>query len=538
MVVPSPHRVTRNDWLLACAAALAALLTYANSLPNGFAFDDLPIIEKNHQLRFLSNLPRFFRQDYFEPSMRLGLYRPLVVSSYALNMTVSGDGPLGFHVVNVLLHALNAALLTLLVLRLTRDRWLAAGAGFLFAAHAVHSEAVANVTFGRPELLAACFGLLTLHLWITAGRAAGARAKLAYAASLLCFGLALLSKESAVTVLVVAVLVDWIYTDGGQRQSLRSLGAALRAGAGRSLGLVLVAVAIVGVRVWALGAQAMPPVPFVDNPLGTLPLGWRLVDAALVALRYGGLLLLPLTLCSDYSYDTIPMVQSFGDPVLWLGAALLLLLALFFVWSHRRDREIFFGLAFLAVTFSTASNLLMPIGTILGERLLYLPSAGFCMALTRVVQRAAALIPGPASRRRSLFAAVIAGATLLHGARAVLRNPVWRDQHTLALHDVAIHPRSVKLQTSAGAAYWELGKPELALAHFEAAIAPAGITPDRFLNPFQGRVRALVDLGRWQEALVLYEEVVKYGPRNLEVESQLAAAANAARAEQLETPGP
>ena len=537
MVVPSP-RVTRTGWPLALVVALAALLTYANSIPNGFAFDDLQIIEKNHQLRFLTNLPRFFRQDYFEPSMRLGLYRPLVVSSYALNMAVLGDGPLGFHVVNVVLHALNTALLALLVLRLTRDPWLAAGTGFLFAAHAVHSEAVANVTFGRPELLAACFGLLTLHLWIAAERSAGTRAKLSYAASLLCFGLALLSKENAVTILAVAVLVDWLYTERGERRSTHSLFAALRDGAGRTLGLALVAVALVGVRVWALGAQAMPPVPFVDNPLGVLPLGWRLINATLVALRYGGLLLLPVTLCSDYSYDTIPLVQSFDDPALWLGVVLLLPLFLLFVWSRRHDREIFFGLAFLAVTFSTASNLVVPIGTILGERLLYLPSAGFCMALTRIVQRLAGRLPGPASRRRALLAALIALATLLHGVRAVLRNPVWRDQHTLALHDVEIHPRSVKLQTSAGAAYWDLGRPELALAHFDAAIAAVGVTPDRFLNPFQGRVRALVDLGRWQEALALYEEVVRYGPRNLEVESDLAAAANAARAGQEEPPGP
>lgn len=528
-------RVAPGGWLLALAVALVSLVVYANSLPNGFVLDDVPIIEKNHQIQFLSNLPRFFRQDYFEPSMKMGLYRPLVISSYALTVAVAGDGPLAFHVVNVVLHALIAVLLLWLVLRLTGDRLLAAGTGFLFAAHAVHTEAVANVTLGRPELLAALLGLLTLHLYLSARRSAATRSEMAYVGSLAAFGLALLSKESAVTLLGVFVLIDWLYPEGATPSSTRRLLPALRAAGGRYLGFALVVLACIGARVSALGDQVTPPVPFVDNPIGTLSIGWRIVNAALVTLRYGALLIFPWELCSDYSFDTIPVVRSAGDPALLLGLPILLLAALAFVWSYRRDREVFFGLAFLAVTFSATSNLALPIGTILGERLLYLPSAGFCLALTRIIQRLAALLPGSASSRRAVFVAVLALGTGLHGVRAVLRNPDWKDDHTLRLHDVEIHPESVKLQSNAGATHWELGRPDCALQHFEAA-TPDAITPDLFLAPFQGKVRALADLGRWQEASVLYEDVIHYGPRNLEVEEQLAAAAEAARSKQAQEP--
>ncbi|MFQ5415921.1 MAG: protein O-mannosyl-transferase TMTC1-related protein, partial [Myxococcota bacterium] len=382
--------------------------------------------------------------------------------------------------------------------------------------------------FGRPELMAACFGLLSLHLSISARRSVGTRATLAAAGCLAAFGLAVLSKESAVSLLAGIVLIDWLYASGEARPSPTGLAATLRVGGGLYLGLALVVAACIGARVWAIGDQVIPPVPFVDNPLGALPAGWRVVNAALISLRYGGLLLFPRTLCSDYSYDAIPLVIDPSNAALWMGLPLLALGLAAFVWSYRRDREIFFGLAFLALSFAAASNLLLPIGTILGERLLYLPSAGFCVAAVRSLQRLAAVLPLPGAHRGAAVAAVVVLAAGLHGIRAAQRNPVWANDETLRLHDVAVEPRSVKLQSNAGAAYLERGEPGRALAHFEAAMVPP-IGPAIFLNPYQGKVRALVDLGRFEEAGALYQEVIRYGPRSPEIEQQLAEAARASR---------
>jgi hypothetical protein len=523
MTVERRVRVARGDGLLVAAVALVSLLVYANSLSNGFSLDDIFIIEKNHQIHFLSNLSRFFGQDYFEPSMRMGLYRPLVISSFALTVAVAGDGPLGFHVGNVLLHAANSVLLLLLVLRLTGDRGLAAGAGLLFAAHAVHTEAVANVSFGRPELMAACFGLLALHLSISSRRSQGTRATLATAGCLAAFLLAVLSKESAASLLGVIVLIDWLYGREEASPSLAGLAHTLRSGSGRYLGLALAVAACVGLRWSAIGDQIVPPVPFVDNPLGALPAGWRVVNAALITLRYGGLLLFPWTLRSDYSYDAIPLVIDPSDSALWMGLPLLALGLAAAVWSYRHDREIFFGLAFLSLTFAAGSNLLLPIGTILGERLLYLPSAGFCVAAVRTLQRVVESSPLPDARRGAAIAAVVLLASGLHGVRAAARNPVWADDETLRLHDVSLQPRSVKLQSNAGAAFLERGEPERALAHFEAAMV-SPISPAIFLNPYQGKVRALLDLGRFEQAGALYEEVIRYGPRDPEIERRLSEA--------------
>jgi hypothetical protein len=518
----------RAERLIAAVIAFVAVAVYANSLSNGFALDDGPILQRNHQLLSLAHLPRFFEQDYFEPSMRMGLYRPLVVSSYALTVAVAGQGPFAFHLVNVLLHATNALLLFWLLLRLGGDRLRSGAAGLLFAAHAVHTEAVANITFGRPELMATCFGLVALHGWLAARPSESRRPGLAQAISLAAFGLAILSKESAVSLIGVAAAIDWLYPAAPLDAPRRGLIASLRRSAGPLTGWALVIGACAGLRLAALGDQPLPPVPFVDNPLGALPPGWAQANALLVMLRYGGLLLFPARLVSDYSFATIPLVNELADPALWLGAVLLAALQGLFAWTLRRDRDACFGLCFAAITFLPASNLLLPIGTILGERLLYLPSAGFCLAAVALLQRCLEGLPIGRDRRAAIFAGVLVLCVGLHAGRAITRNRVWLDDATLRFHDVALHPESVKLLSNAGASHLDRGEPDRALAFFDAALQPE-ITPGRFINPYQGKVTALVELGRYAEARDLYAVVSHYGPPNPDIERRIADGLSARR---------
>jgi Tfp pilus assembly protein PilF len=114
----------------------------------------------------------------------------------------------------------------------------------------------------------------------------------------------------------------------------------------------------------------------------------------------------------------------------------------------------------------------------------------------------------------------------------VTRNPAWADDDTLRFHDLAVHPQSVKLLSNAGASLLDRGEPEQALAHFEAALRPE-VTPERFLNPYQGKVTALVDLGRFDEARHLYDVVIRHGPRNPEIEQRIAAGLRAQRGRSL-----
>ena len=107
-----------------------------------------------------------------------------------------------------------------------------------------------------------------------------------------------------------------------------------------------------------------------------------------VVVEYARLLVWPVRLSPDYSYNQIPLVTSAVDVRFIGGLAIVACCVYGIVALWRRHPLAAFGLAFLAVTFSVVSNVVITIGTICAERLMYLPSAGFLIAAAAGVERA------------------------------------------------------------------------------------------------------------------------------------------------------
>lgn len=502
----------RRLWIVGLAVVALACGIYANSVGNGFAFDDLPLIPHNPLVSNLENLPRLFTSDFWEPHGKAGLYRPLVTTSYALERATFGDDPMGYHLSNVALHAAVSFLVLLLVWQLTRDMLVAGGSAMLFAAHAIHSEVVASVSTGRPELMAALFGLLCLVLHLRASAPDTRRPMALRGASLLCFTLALLSKESAITILALIALVD-LFTANGSRSegespftwsrmtaTLASRWRVYAAFGTLTLCYLAVRVAVVG----AIGSLRTPG--FIDNPLAHIEPLWRVVNATAIAFRYLGLFLFPVRLSHDYSYDQVPVMLSWAEPALLGVAALLAATVALVAWSWRREPGIVLALGLFLASFSVGSNWLIPITAIMAERLLYLPSLGLCLLLVLGLHALMKRLFPSVPRQRLALAAALAVLVLGNGLRTVARNPDWRSNFTIRVHDVALHPRNAKLQTNTGFSYLEHGQGEEALAHFEAAIEIVEV-PERFAEPFRGKVWSLLLLERRDEAKTLYEQV-------------------------------
>jgi tetratricopeptide (TPR) repeat protein len=512
-----------------------AVAVFARSLANGFALDDLWLIKENPFVHGLAHLRRLFSSDYLAPHLRGGLYRPLVTASYALDHAIGGGHPLVFHLVNVLLHGAVCVLVFRVLSALLRERRVAAGAAFLFAAHAVHSEVVAGVAAGRPELLAGGF-LLAAWLAHLAGadRPPGRRRPGLAAASAAAYGLALLSKESA-AVLPALVLLGDVLLRGDPRAPLRARLAQCLA---RDLRLYLGYAAVAGVCLWARAAALGSLLPAgdlrdpVSNPLVELPPGSRLASALFVGLRGVALLVAPLELSYDYSFDQIPAVASPRDPRAWLAAAAALLAAAGFALAARRAPPVALALGWHALAAAPTSNLLVPTGVIFAERLLYLPSVGFCLLVALGVQALAARLPG--RRAPALCAGLLAALLALHAARAGVRSADWRDSETLWLHDLSVAPRSTKVQANAGWVLLLAGRPEEALACFDRAIGIAR-GPGWFANPYRGRVYALVELGRLDAARESYALYARHAGPDPLAEELLA---RGARGGPLPPPGP
>ena len=215
-----------SDGAAALAVALLATLCYLPSLSNKFAFDDRSAIEENMDLRPTTPLAALFANDFWGTPLRSNRsnksYRPLTVLSFRLNYSLHELDPFGYHLVNLILHAVVSVQIFGLANRLRpglrRGGLLAA---LLFASHPVHSEAVCN-TVGRAELLAAALLLLSLQAYSVAAAAAEASPRAAGWYTVACGSAigAALAKETGLLALILGAAEDLLVQMQPADQSL------------------------------------------------------------------------------------------------------------------------------------------------------------------------------------------------------------------------------------------------------------------------------------------------------------------------------
>jgi hypothetical protein len=205
------------------ATALIASLCYMNSLEGQMVFDDKPAILSNNDVAKKTSISEVFLNDFW--GARLASYhshksyRPITVLSFRLNVhLLESMSPWGFHFGNLLLHAATSALLIPVYLPILDNDLLASvAAACYFAAHPVHTDAVASIV-GRADVLCGFFVLLAMISYNWSSRAvvdssgASSTSWLWLLLSLAFAVLAMLSKEQGVTVLALCVAFDLLFT--------------------------------------------------------------------------------------------------------------------------------------------------------------------------------------------------------------------------------------------------------------------------------------------------------------------------------------
>jgi protein O-mannosyl-transferase len=428
--------VRMNEKLRVALLLAAAMLVYANTLLNSFTYDDFPFVLNNLAVRNPS------LKGFFEPTAIGNIFRPVSFASFSLNWVLGGVHAAGYHLVNLLLHAA-VTLMLYLVLRtvlenIPRAESISFGAALLFAVHPIHTESVASIA-GRPELLAAGF-LLGAWLFHLHDRPVP---------MLVCFALGLLSKESAIVFVPLAIAGD--YARGKLKPVSRYAWIA---------GFAALYVAVL----WKAegGRFGEVNVHFIDNPLIALPAAWRILNALRIAWKYIGLHFYPAKLSCEYSYNAIPTHTNWLNVLPAVSATLaVLILWVLAVWTRRMAWALA-GAIYLG-GFSVTANILIPTGTIMGERLAYLPSAGFCLLV--------ALIWIQLANRRSQLAWVLLAVVVTALAiRTVVRNGDWRTNHTLFSATVRAVPGSARAHSNLGGQYMDDGKLDLASTEFQTAL--------------------------------------------------------------------
>ncbi len=503
-----PRRYSVPPFVLLLAVVL---LVYANSLANGFVHDDKPLVAENQLIRDPGNLGRIFASGYWttRDASVPELYRPLVVASFLLNHSASGPSPFGFHLVNLLLHAW----VSWLVFRLGRELSGSAAAGWaaglLFAVHPVHVEAVAPVV-GRSELLAAGFALWALLLHRRSG---ATRSGWSLAGAAFCYLAAALSKENALALPAILLLTDLALPQAGppRREGKVRWGA-------KAYSLYLLAAALyLGLRISVLGAVARSDIRPLDNPLVDAGQPAASLTAIITAGKYLGLLLWPAHLSADYSREQIPLATGWLDPRLLTSLAALAAVTFLAVREWNRRRLISASILFYGAAILPVSNLLVPIGTIFGERLLYLPSVGFCLA-------AGTLFAATEGRGRRIATLLGLALLLLASGRSAARNRIWRDDASFAFATARDAPRSAKAQFNLGVFLEERGD----LPGADEAYRRAEALDPRWPDPPYNRGGVLRRLGRAGEAVEEYQRALNLDPSRPRAAVNLGVALNQA----------
>ncbi|XP_078306086.1 protein O-mannosyl-transferase TMTC1 isoform X3 [Panthera onca] len=555
------------------AAALlagASCLCYGRSLQGEFVHDDVWAIVNNPDVRPGAPLRwGIFTNDFWGKGMAENTshksYRPLCVLTFKLNVFLTGMNPFYFHAVNVILHCL-----VTLVLMYTcdkavfRNRRLAFATALLFAVHPIHTEAVAGIV-GRADVLAC---LLFLLAFLSYNRSVDQRhvgecfpptvSPFFLLLSLLLGTCAMLVKETGITVFGVCLVYDLFSLSHKQEKSYltartnRNFLLTMRPFLKRATLVITYVIVVLYFRLWIMGGS-MPLFSEQDNPASFSPyiLTRFLTYSYLLAFNVW-LLLAPVTLCYDWQVGSIPLVETIWDTrnlATILLAVVMTLLSLHCLAAFKRleHKEVLVGLLFLVFPFIPASNLFFRVGFVVAERVLYMPSMGYCILFVHGLNKLCTWLNRCGATTLTVSTVLL---LLLFSWKTVKQNEIWLSRESLFRSGVQTLPHNAKVHYNYANFLKDQGRNREAIYHYRTALrlyprhasalnnlgtltrdtAEAKIYYQRALQLNPQHNRALFNLGnllksqeKKEEAITLLKDSIKYGPEFADAYSSLAS---------------
>ncbi|KAJ8012508.1 hypothetical protein DPEC_G00043550 [Dallia pectoralis] len=481
--------------------ALVALLCFINSYDGDFVFDDSEAIVNNQDLNPATPLNNIWGNDFWGSNLSSNnshkSYRPLTVLTFRFNYLMAGGlHPVGFHVLNILLHSLISAqmldifsiLLGGLVYeggkRLDHAPKASLLAGLLFAAHPIHTESVAGIV-GRADLLCALFFQLSFLTYCNAFRGASERENIGIhwiAASLLLCSAAMLCKEQGITVLGVNAAFDVLLIcnvnvfELSHRLFLRKKRADVSELVPTGLFTRLALLSLGGASLlyarWKIMGTGPPAFTEVDNPASFAEnVFLRIVNYNYYYSLNAWLLLCPWWLCFDWSMGCVPLIKSVFDwrmPWLLLLWSILIGLISQAVCSQdtQKRRTLTLSLVLLVVPFLPACNIFFRVGFVVAERVLYLSSAGYCMLLAYALGHCCFRW----SKHKGLLRAFLLILLCVYVARCALRSHQWRSEQSLFTSALSVCPLNAKVHYNVGKNLADRGNTSAAIKYYREAV--------------------------------------------------------------------
>jgi len=515
-----PDHFKWHGWLV----FILGILMYANTLTHEFTQDDAIVIYDNmYTTQGIKGLKGLFTKDTFygffkeEGKAKLvsgGRYRPFTPAMFALEWQIVGKKPWLGHFMNILLYGLLCFIIYKVLLSLfcyredsDRMRYLALVTALLYAAHPIHTEAVANIK-GRDEIISMMGAVLALYGVIRYVDTS----KINYLIfAIVSFFIGLMSKENTITYLAVIPLALYFFRDFSFLQSVKKSAILIVP----VIMFLLIRASILGNDFGGTPMELMnnPYLKIVDGRYVPFSTGEKMATVMHTLGRYVQLLVLPHPLTHDYYPRHIEMM-TFGQPRVILDTLMYVLMLVIAVKGWAKKSIISFGILYFFITLSIVSNIVFPIGTNMSERFMFMPSLGFAMVLGYLLVKFVYDFKG-----KTALLSVSAIVVLLFSFKTVTRNQVWESDFKLFTTDVHTSKNSAKVLNAAGGSivdrYGQEENKDIREKHLVQALEyldrATEIHPT-YKNAYLLKGNAHFFIGSYEKAVEAYDIALKIDP--------------------------
>lgn len=416
-------------------------LSFLPSLSNGWVdWDDPTYVLQNE----LVTSDQIQWSAIFQKDQVLGIYHPITLLSYAFDYQCWGTDAFGYHLTNILLHAVSSAFVFLVFLRLGSSTFVAVAVALFFGIHPMHVESVAWIS-ERKDVLYVFFLLLSWLSYLHYRSIQLSKRWLWYAMMLVLFALSILSKPIAFVFPAILLLSDFLQD---YKFSFAQVWDKIPLGA-----LALVAIFIAQSGQAASDSLALSS----DHPVPTFFYGcYNLVFYLFKSV-------VPIQLSTFHPFPTDASMN-------WMFYGALPLVAVYFwgiYWSYKHHKKVFFGLLFFTLTIAPLLQII-PFGkTLSSERYTYLSYIGIFYVFALGLD----FIRVHFHEQRRLIGAGLLGILSFFLIQNKQQQNQWKDSLTLWQNAVDQHPSAYFPHLALGRTLVSSGKTQKALKHFNKSIS-------------------------------------------------------------------